>query len=283
MKTWAEQIKKNGNLLSKTELEIVDFIRANPEKAAFMRQIELCEEANVSKPLVISCFRKLQYEDFKSFQQSIQDFYSNQITSYQASTVVFRETHDIGELLRHSINVDLQALSSMEKLLNPEQIEMIAGKIITSSRVFILSDGTGFYPAHYLHRRLLRYGISASLIGPDRTRMLDELSGIKESDCLIDFHYTQPGELINDLLSFSKKQGAYSVLITGKLDTDLVPLANQSIFVPRGQISFKNSMGVPMWFANFLLLAVELKAGEPLQEHLKELEKIRIKTEPEKY
>ena len=47
------------------------------------------------------------------------------------------------------------------------------------------------------------------------------------------------------------------------------------IYVNRGDIEFKNSMAVPMNFANLLLLAVELSGGDKLKEKLKELENRR--------
>ncbi len=161
--------------------------------------------------------------------------------------------------------------------MDEQTLTSIADKIIAAGKIFILSEGTGFYPAHYLNQRLLRCGLTSILLSPDREHVLDEISGIHADDIFLTFYFNQHKSFVQELFRYTGESGGTIVLITGELDTDLVSAATHTIFVPRGQLNFKNSMAVPMWFANVLLLAVELRAGEPLQEHLRKLEIARKK------
>lgn len=272
---WAERLQTWGGQLSTREKEIITYITANPHKAAFFKQNELALAVGVSKPLVISCYRKLGYAEFKEFQQGVQAFYASQINSYQASTAAFRDITTIDSLLTTALEVDIQALQSARKTIDEQQVREAAEALVSARRIFVLSEGTGFYPAHYLHQRLLRNGLTSILAGSDREHVLDSISGIGKDDLLLTFFYTQDQTFIRKVFSYSDKRGGTNLLITGKLDAELVSASAQTIFVPRGQINFKNSMAVPMWFANVLLLAVELLSGNPLQEHLRSLEAAR--------
>jgi DNA-binding MurR/RpiR family transcriptional regulator len=53
--------------------------------------------------------------------------------------------------------------------------------------------------------------------------------------------------------------------------------ADSVIVVNRGEINFKNSMAVPMAFANLLILTIELIGGERIQADLMEIEEKREK------
>lgn len=77
------------------------------------------------------------------------------------------------------------------------------------------------------------------------------------------------------ILNSVRKTGIKLITVTGTVDPSLAEVSDRLIYVNRGDIEFKNSMAVPMNFANLLLLAVELSGGEALKEKLKELENRR--------
>ena len=72
-----------------------------------------------------------------------------------------------------------------------------------------------------------------------------------------------------------KKTDIEIITVTGTVDPVLAEISDRLIYVNRGDIEFKNSMAVPMNFANLLLLAVELAGGETLKNNLKKLEERR--------
>ena len=65
------------------------------------------------------------------------------------------------------------------------------------------------------------------------------------------------------------------MLVSATIHPSYVEESDEFLHVPRGELHFKNSMAVPMAFANLLLLALEIARGEDVRERLKNLETAR--------
>lgn len=272
---WSQRLAERRSSLSRRELDLIEWIIANPHEAAFDRLQSLAEKAAVSKPTVISSYRKLGYPDYQTFQEAIQRFYAGQIDSYRAGAVALRELGSSSELLGACIDVEIAALETLRKNIRAEELDALAAETLEAREVFIYGGGTGFYPGHYLVQRLRRCGLTASLTGTDREHALDELGPIRGGDLFLSFFYTQDSLALGTLLDFARGRGARTALVAGFLDPDLCRRADRHLFVPRGHIRFKNSMAVPMAFAQILLMAIEFKGGERIAERLRLLEMTR--------
>lgn len=275
-KNWAERLVSARALgLTRRESDLIEFISAQPQEAAFFRQSELCARAGVSKPIVISCFRRLGYPDYQEFLEGLQGFYAGQIDSAQASSVAFRDVTSVAALVAQALKVEAATLETLGRHLDPAQVEALARSLLGAKSVHLYSEGSGFAPAHYLSQRLRRCGLRVSLIGGDRSHVLDDLAPVRSGDVFMTFFYTQDANVVADVLDFVKSRGATSILVTGTPDPELYRRANQHVFVPRGQWNFKNSLAAPMAFAQILLLAVEFLGGPELLDRLEVLEAAR--------
>jgi DNA-binding MurR/RpiR family transcriptional regulator len=91
------------------------------------------------------------------------------------------------------------------------------------------------------------------------------------------FDYLPKNTILERVLKYAEDAGAGSILVSDQLDVRLVNSADSVIVVNRGEINFKNSMAVPMAFANLLILTIELIGGERIQADLMEIEEKREK------
>lgn len=275
-RNWAERLSDARILgLTKRESDLIEYISSQPQEAAFLRQSELSSKAGVSKPVVISCFRRMGYADYQEFLEGLQGFYAGQIDSAQASSVAFKDVTSVAGLVSQALKVEAATLETLERHLDPIEVEALARALIEAPSVCLYAEGSGFLPAHYLSQRLRRCGLSVALIGGDRPHVLDDLAQVRPRDVFLTFFYTQDGPLMADILDFVKTRGAISVLVTGTPDPELYRRADHHLFVPRGQWNFKNSLAAPMAFAQILLLTVEYLGGPELQTRLKDLESTR--------
>lgn len=274
-KTWAERLITEKEKLSRREQDLVDWITQSPQDAAFLKLNDLADGAGVSKPIVISCYRALGYSDYQDFQLGLQDFYAGQIDSYRASTAALKDIGSVGALMKACLEVEYAALETLRKHVETALVETMAQSILGSGTVYIYGDGTGFYPGHYLAQRLRSCGIRALLTGTDREHALEDLVPVARGDVFLSFYYTQDSAALERAMEFAANRGAEVLLITGFLEPKLCRHARQHLFVPRGQLNFKNSMAVPMAFAHVLLMAVELLGGEKLTRNLKQIEMCR--------
>ena len=274
-KNWAERLGEQRSALSRGEMALIEFITAHPHEAISLKQTELCERAGVSKPVVIACFRRLGYSDYRSFVQGIQGFYLGQIDSAQASAVALREIRSISELITASLEVEAGTIETLRVQLDPGQVEELARLIGEAGAVYLYAEGTGFEPAHYLCQRLRRCGVRALMAGTDRMHALDDLAPMSPGDLCITFFYTQNVAVVLELFRLVRERGGRTAVIAGIPDAELYPLADSHIVVPRGYWNFKNSLAGPMIFAQILLLAVEFLGGQKTQSRLQSLEALR--------
>ena len=98
-----------------------------------------------------------------------------------------------------------------------------------------------------------------------------------EGDELFVFDYVPDKHILERVMSFAIDAGAGTTLIADQVDVQLVNRADAVIVVNRGEINFKNSMAVPIAFANLLILTIELIGGEAVQADLRNIEEKREK------
>ncbi len=274
---WAERIGRASADFTRTETVLMDYLTRVPHEAAFMSLGGLCEASGISKPVVIDFYRKLGYKGFKEFREGLVSFYAQHIDSYRASTITFRGISTIEELIESATEIDVRSLRRLAEYLSKEELESVARRLLEARRIYLYGPGTGFYPAHYLLQRLKRYRLDVHFAGNDVQHLAEELFPMESGDQLLAFDYLPDKSMIEKVLVYAADAGAGSILIADQVDVRLVNRADTVIVVNRGEINFKNSMAVPMAFANLLILTIELIGGERIQEGLMDIEEKREK------
>ncbi len=274
---WAQRISRLSADFTKSEKRLLDYITNAPHIAAFASLKELCAATELSKPKVIEFYKKLGYTSFTEFREGLLEFYRQHINSYQASTAAFNKIKNMEELLHAAVEVDTNALARISDDISTEDLTYISEEIRKAGQVFICGPGTGYYPAHFLYQRLKRYCVNVHLIGSDLQHIAEDLFPIEAEDLLLIFHYSHEDTLIKNAMDFATDVGAETVLISEHIHHSYVERVDRILYVHRGEIGFKNSMAVPMAFANVLLLALEFVMGNESRQTLKELERKREK------
>lgn len=269
---WSQRLEHSQNRLSRKELELISWVNVNPHRAAFLKLNELVDAAGVSKPTIISCYRNLGFEDYQDFQSGLQDFYAGQIDSYHASQAALSAIANLDELVRASLEVEQASLEIMAKNLDINQLGQVIGHLLKAPSIHVYGDGTGFYPGHYLVQRLRSCGLLAFLAGTDREHVLDDLSPVRSGDVLLIFNYTQDQPTLTAAMDLCRERGAIVILVAGFFEPQLYRRATLHLYVPRGKLQFKNSMAMPMAFAQILLLGIELQGGSVFAANLRSID-----------
>jgi len=154
-------------------------------------------------------------------------------------------------------------------------LERVARRCFSCRSVYLCGEGTGHYPAHYLAQRLRRYGRQAILLGQDPSHIPDTLHPLEREDILILFHYSDRDDWLWPIFELARNRGCWTLLVSGTIHPDYVAGVSEFIHVPRGELQFKNSIAVPMHFANLLLLACEVVYRDETATQLEALEETR--------
>lgn len=265
---WLERLQRQGDSLTKTERLLVAFINDHPDRASSLPQLELAREAGVSKPVVISCFRRLGFEDYRSFQSSVELFFETQIDALNASRRVQERVDNLEELIEEARAVDVRSLERFSASLDSSKLALIADKCMGARTIYCSGEGTGHYPADFVASRLRRYGLQTLLVGEQRSHAPDSLHPLGSEDILLLFHYSDSDDWLWPILELARCRSAWTLLASGTIHPDYVAGVSSFVHVPRGELHFKNSVAIPMHFANLILLSCEVeyrsRAGEQL-------------------
>ncbi len=272
---WASKVSNARDEFKKSDRIILNFITQFPQEAAFLSLKELAQRTGTSKPTVIEFYRKLGYSSYKEFLSGVKSFYEHHIDSYKASTIIFKKIRSIEELIKSAIEIEIKSISKLKEYITEEDLIFISDTIFQSKNIFFFGPGTGIYPTHFLYERLKRYKFNVHLVGEDIQHLADELYPMGEKDLFFVFNYSTEPVLVERAMAFAKGRKAHVILITGSMYLSLANFADRVIYINRGDIEFKNSMAVPMSFANILLLTVELRGGKDFREYLRKLEEER--------
>ena len=272
---WVDRLRQYRDSLTRAETVLVDYVNQHPELAVRSTQRELADHSSVSKPTIISCFRKLQFASFRDFQASVERFFATQIDSLIASRSVHERVNTLETLIREAATVDSRALERLSEALPASLLEQIARRLHGARSVFVMGPSTGHYPAHYLAQRLLRYGIRSVLIQQDPRHVPDMLHPMAERDVLVLFHYGDDDGWLYRTLSQACERNTWTALVSAVIHPAYVEASDVFVHVPRGEMQFKNSMAVPMHFANLLLLTYELLFRDDVDAQLTQLESTR--------
>ena len=272
---WAVRVSKASSVLTKSDRLILSFITSNPQDAAFLSLKGLTEKTGTSKPTVIEFYKKLGYTSFKEFLTGVRNFYEHHIDSYRASSIIFKKVRNYGDLITSLIETEIHSITRLKNCISGDDLSFLSNLILTSVRVYIFGPGTGYYPAHFLFERLKRYKIDVHLVENNIQHIAEELYPVNNDDLLLVFNYLPEPAVVEKVMRYSWDAGASVVLVTGSIYLSLASYSDRVIYINRGEIEFKNSMAVPMAFANLVLLAVELAGGEMINSYLKDLEEKR--------
>lgn len=272
---WPTRLRENENSLTKAEHSLIEYVNRHPEHAVRLTQRELAEEAAVSKPVIISCFRRLGYSSFREFQTAIEQFFGTQIDSLVASRRVHERVPTLQHLVEEAAAVDSRTLERMRAAIDVATLEAIAVRLHEAESVFVMGLSTGHYPAHYLAQRLPRYGITTVLIEQDERHLPDMFHLIGPDDVLVLFHYSDDDRRLRRALDPALRGRTWTAVISATIHPTYVAESDLFVHVPRGEMEFKNSMAVPMHFANLMLLTYEHVYRAEVEEQLTQLESTR--------
>lgn len=269
---WPQREAHAREQLTRSELKLLAYVNTNPEKAALLSQKELTAAAGISKPVLISFFRKLGFDNYRGFQDGVEQFFSSHIDSFRASEAVHARVTSLTEMIEQAFSVDIRTLERVRSNLSEATLARFGEHIREGKSVYVAGLGTGNYPAHYLAQRLRRYRCISVLLSQDETHQIDELYPLEKGDMVVLFLYSREDNWIFPILRFVRERGATSMLVAATIHPDYVTASDHFVHVPRGEVGFKNSMSAPMAYANILLLAAEVVPGSAAREHLKGLE-----------
>lgn len=172
-----ERIKSYYSDLTKTDLEIADFVLKNPVEAARSSIDHLAKEAHVSKSAAVRFSNRIGYSGYAEFKYDLARY----LTSQNSST-----DPDISDPVQAiTANYSRYILQIADSVTNDDLLR-IAERITKARRIKIFGQNRTFNSAMQLRTRLAKIGIDAEAV-QDHSLTTDLSSMLNKDDCAVIF------------------------------------------------------------------------------------------------
>ena len=150
----------NEKLFTKSEIEVINFIKENPNLVLNMTIGELANQTFSSNTTIIRICKKLGFNGFRDFKieylRNIESLkYLNNETDF---TLPFQENEPTWQIINSISNVYKDSINLINSELNTAELEDIVEVLDTSPRTFVFGIGYSKITAMNFINKLVKIG-----------------------------------------------------------------------------------------------------------------------------
>lgn len=283
---WNERVGKIYEELTPKEVKVINYLQNKYDFSKKISAKHLGRVCNVGRATVQRLCKKLGYDGFRPFMESLRDDYFKGITSSDAAKAALSKKHQSAlDIFYQGYKVDLLSHEEVYRKLNKKDILACIEAVSEANQIYIIGLQTGCFPAKFLGEKLARLKKKVHIAISGRLSTLDMIFSISEADLLLIFEYSTPSLFISEVIDFAKRRNAKVVTIANYPFSPAIKKSDIALIVQRGVPGFMNSMAIPMSVANSILVAVEFlmeKRGVAIKS-LKELDDLKKRIYPDYY
>lgn len=239
--------------LSNGDMQVIEVLLANPQRAVFMPAAEVASRASVHESTVTRLAQKLGFSGYPQMRESLRE---DALAGGNLSSRIVDAASSRRHELRSLVQNDADALMQLPAYVSQDELTRAAEMILDAGRVFTTGNPYAYPVRAYLERRLRRYGVD--VIGlPDSPYEASELlQTMKPGDLLIAFAFRRPPSRLTKLLTLAHDRGARTVVIADVVGMQLRPTPTQVIAAPRGSDDIFRTPIVPLMIVYALQLSL---------------------------
>ncbi|MGI6092044.1 MAG: MurR/RpiR family transcriptional regulator [Veillonellaceae bacterium] len=214
-----------GNILTKAEEKVAEYILANPSEVIHMSITELAEVAGSAEATVFRMCQKAGYKGYQSFKIALAgDLYTPMQSVHEEVDPDDPLTVIAGKLF-HSINETLQ---DTLKIIDETQFEKAVEAIAAARRIDAYGSGGSAVIAADFEHRFMRFGIPVRAYA-DPHMQITSAALLGAGDVVIAISHTGANRDLLDSVRMAKESGATIIVITSYTKSPLSKLADVTL------------------------------------------------------
>ena len=266
-------INENLNTMSKTEAKVASYFLGHFNTFALNTLDRVSTEIGVSTTTVLRFCRRLGFNGFKDFQDSLRDDikYQPDLPEKYNRTI----GHAVkNELMAQTIQMDILCIQQTFRDLPDEVLASAIDHIVNAKRVFTFGMKESFALAHYTYTRLLTVRSNVFILNAGYNGDVESVLSLTKDDVCIVFIFPRYTKQAVQILSLLKKQGAFVILVTSNPCDEIEQHATLVLPCRVDAYGVKNSSSAPVCLANYMCNAVAMQNGNISLEHMKKSEEL---------
>ena len=218
---------------------------------------DLAQAVGVSKATVVRFAKTLGYAGFPELKRDVQKEMRRKLRAADRMKETFAELGDDENIFAKLIKRDIQLLQETLQAAFFTDFQKAVQVILDARKVFLLGLNASMALAYILHFRLMRVKKESQWIFlTGGTSLLEQLSFMEKTDCLIAIDFLQVPREVQTALQHAKKIGSPILGITDFPTSSIAKAANVCLYAKRGLHTSVNSLTPAFSLVNALAIAV---------------------------
>ncbi|MGM0303331.1 hypothetical protein IGI66_002996 [Enterococcus sp. AZ048] len=225
--------------LTNTEKRIADYILENLTMIPAINVAELAKNTYTSHSSVIRLSQKMGYEGFRDFRVAVSEIAHSDM--YRSNPVdanfPFLPQDSTKEIAKKIADLTINTVQRTYAQLDEQILDEAADLLSNAERIFLFAQGDSQIRARSFQNKLVK--INKFLIIADEYADEDwNAASLTSRDCAIFITYRARVSQYERMLKHFLNENVPSILITGNNQSNLIPLATQSIVFTQEELDF---------------------------------------------
>ena len=257
--------------LTKNERIIYEFLLNKRNSISLYTESDISKETKVSQPTVSRFWKKIGFNNFKEFKETMKNTSVPSATSEKFKSLLSSEKFHYKNYVDHSISL----LQNSANRLNEEDFNKAIEYISSANKIFTHAIGPAECLSSLLIFRLKRFGLDISALPSNGQAIYEGLINISDNDLLVLFLFSNYHPETYVIIDYAKKNNIKLILIT---DIYIKPIENENIvtiYVARGELFEFHSLTGPLFLIESFIVSVGILKEEQSLDKIKKLEELR--------
>ncbi|WHY73679.1 MurR/RpiR family transcriptional regulator [Fictibacillus enclensis] len=259
--------------MSKAHSKIADYIMDHPNTVPFFTVSKLAKEAGVSEATVVRFAVFLGYSGFPDFQQHLQNAVQQQLTTIERLKLSKEVYKKEDEAAYDIFQDDIANIKATMESLDIRSLKDAADHLIESDHVYICANRSAAALGNFLHY-YLNFLLDHAEMATSKELLPEQLYQLSEKDTVVGISFARYTKSTIDMVSFAKKQGSKTIVITDSPYSPLVPQADVVLLASSHLPTFFDSFVGPLSLINSLIALIGREKMNDAQGRLNKLEDV---------
>jgi DNA-binding MurR/RpiR family transcriptional regulator len=261
--------------LTKSERQIADFIRKNPEESAFLSAGDIAVRLGLSEATMVRFARNLGFDSYPAMRLVLQDAFRQRVTHSTRLRSRLDDLREGGDLFEKVIVSEIDYLSQALQTIDRKALQKTAEYINGCEKIFVFGPGPSISLVDLLNLRLIRFGKQVIPLTMTGRETLEPLLLMTNRDLLFAIGFFDVNPTLQIVLDSANEKKCPVVLLTDTLGSIIGHKADVILTAKRGPVSAFHSLVVPMTVINTLLLMVANQKLDTVTSNLDQLDQLR--------
>ncbi|MBQ3786751.1 MAG: MurR/RpiR family transcriptional regulator [Lachnospiraceae bacterium] len=266
-------LNKKYPSFSKGQKKIADYVRENPDEAAFLTAAGISEKTGVSESTVVRFAVAMGYKGFPEFQEALSKMLRDKLSLKEqvAGSNNIGKTQLFASVMSSDMSLVADTVSGTDPVLFNAAVDMLCN----AKRIYIIGirqeAALAAHLAFYLNLMFMdARAVNTSHVG----ELFEQLISLDENDVVVGISFPRYSVRVLRALEYASTKKAGIITITDDADSPVRMYSSVNLPASSKTHSILQSMTAPFSLINALVVAISIKKGDKLMDSLKELEDI---------